>query len=120
MAHGGDDAGEQPDLWTSDAERQPPLTAPIGAMPLATGSDADAVGGIEQHLLELTRQVATPHQARRGGQGAFVDAGADHAGGASCGIRLGWFGPAPGAVLRAGEDRGGPAGGGHEGEGHRE
>jgi hypothetical protein len=43
---------------------------------VAAGLEGDAVGGVEQHLLELTRQVATPHQARRGGQGAFSEAGA--------------------------------------------
>jgi hypothetical protein len=69
---------------------------------VAAGLEGDAVGGVEQHLLELTRQVATPHQARRGGQGAFLDAGADHAGGASRRIWPGRFGPVPGAVLRAG------------------
>lgn len=68
----------------------------------ATGLEGDAVGGVEQHLLELTRQVATPHQARRGGQGAFSEPGADHAGGVSRRIWLGRFGPVPEAMLRAG------------------
>jgi 8-oxo-dGTP pyrophosphatase MutT (NUDIX family) len=43
-------------------------------------SEKDAVGGAEENLLELARQGAAPRQARRGGQGRSLDAGADHSG----------------------------------------
>jgi len=49
---------------------RPATTVALAALPsqwryaaIATGLEGDAVGGVEQHLLELTRQVATPHQA---------------------------------------------------------
>jgi hypothetical protein len=38
----------------------------------------NAVGGIEQDLLECVRQVAAPHQGRRGGQRMILEADPDH------------------------------------------
>jgi hypothetical protein len=63
------------------------------------------------HLLELARQVAAPRQARRCGQGRSLDASADHSGGLGR-IRLRRSGPVADAMVRAGQDCGGPAGAG--------
>src|SRR5215470_14059874 len=86
--------------------------------PAAGASERNAVGGVEEHLLELARQVAAPHQGCRGGQGATVDAGPDHVGVPSRRIWLRRFGPVSDGMLRAGQDCGRPAGGGGEGEDH--
>jgi len=51
-------------------------------------SEDDAVGGVEEHLLEHARQIATPDQGRRGGQRRSVDPGADQPG--RVGRRI-WF-----------------------------
>ena len=71
-------------------------------------SEDDAVGGVEEHLLEQARQITTPDQGRRGGQGRSVDPGADQVG--RVGRRV-WFrrsGPVPEAMIHVG-----PASGGH-------
>ena len=52
---------------------------------MADGSQGDAVGGVEEHLLELARQVAAPYQSGGGGERGSVGAGADHAVGAAAG-----------------------------------
>ena len=41
-------------------------------------SDGDAVRGVEENLLKLTRQVTAPHQAGCGGQRAFLEADGNH------------------------------------------
>src|SRR5215831_16451222 len=86
----------------------------------AAGSERDAVGRVEEDLLELARELDAPYQGRCGGQRAVLDAGRNHLIGAGGRIWLHRWTPGPGPLLRSGQDRGRPAGGGCEGEGHRQ
>jgi len=41
-------------------------------------SNSETIGGLEKYLLQLARQIAAPHQARRGGQPTLFDANGNH------------------------------------------
>ena len=61
---------------------------------LRRGWRRQAVGGVEQHLLQRAGQVAVPDQGRRGGQGVLLEADPDHAAGIG-GAIAGRPGPLP-------------------------
>src|SRR5262249_60859508 len=79
-----------------------------------------AVGGVEQDLLQLAGQVAVPDQGGGGGQRVAGDADPAHVAGAGRAGQLGHAGRGPGDGGRAGQHRGGPAGGRGESERHRQ
>ena len=55
---------------------RPPMVADAGGSRASLArSEDDAVGGVEEHLLEQARQITTPDQGGRGGQGRILRSG---------------------------------------------